>query len=95
MRSLSSTAAVLTTLLLALILLAYVFTGRVSTQKKPHCTTRQSMELVKREMFRRAGEATGAMGRFSSNVVVHAVSPILRMHHAGTNQSHLQRFNRP
>jgi hypothetical protein len=44
------------------------------------------MELVKREVFRRAGEATGAMGRFSSNAVVHAVSPILRMHHAGTDR---------
>jgi hypothetical protein len=62
MRSLGTTGAVLIGAVLALLLLAYVFTGRSSRRADtlPHCVSRQSLDLVKGELFHRAAATRGA-----------------------------------
>jgi hypothetical protein len=85
MRPLSSAATVLITAVLALLLVSYVFAGsRRDTDNDPHCTSRQPLDLIKSELFRRAaamrgssGPAFAQVGRYS---ILRTGSPILRRH---------------
>jgi hypothetical protein len=62
MRTISTPVAVLITLVLSALLLAYVFMGDSAADAKraPHCTSRQALDQVKAELFRRAATLRGA-----------------------------------
>jgi hypothetical protein len=86
MRPLSSAATVLITAILALLLVSYVFAGsrRGNTDNDPHCTSREPLDLIRGELFRRAAAIRGSreaafshVGRYS---ILRTESPILRRH---------------
>jgi uncharacterized protein YecT (DUF1311 family) len=62
MPRLGSTAALLIGALLALGLIVYVFSGSGGRRadSDPHCVSRESLDLVKSELFRRAGSVRGS-----------------------------------
>jgi hypothetical protein len=87
MRPLSTTAAVLASSALALLLLAYIFVGGGPGHAKsaPHCTSQQALGEVKDELFRRAAAIRGAndatFGAVANYSVVRAGSRLFRRHH--------------
>jgi hypothetical protein len=89
MRSLSTTAVVLVTGVLAALLIAYVFSNNNAEQDNaPHCVAQHELGQVKQELFRRAAAVRGtndaafaAVARYS---VIRSASPIYRKHHSGS-----------
>jgi uncharacterized protein YecT (DUF1311 family) len=69
------TPAVLISAALALLLITYVFTGHSSrdSASAPHCTSREALDQVKAEIFRRAGELRGTQDPAFANVARHSV----------------------
>jgi hypothetical protein len=90
MRALSTNVAVLVTAVLALLLIAYVITGSSSDEREtaPHCTSRQALDQIKNELFRRAAVVRGTndagFAAVANYSVVRAGSPLYRTHHRGS-----------
>src|SRR3569833_306073 len=85
MRRLSISPLVLITAVLALLLIAYVFSGvREPPTSDVRCSSRGSLDLVKAELFRRAAAVRGTDDSAFSNVANYAVlrpsSRIFRSH---------------
>jgi hypothetical protein len=86
MRVPSLSPAVLITAVLALALIAYVFLGGGGGEVRaaPHCTSRQALDQVKAELFRRAGATRGAaspdFAAVTNYSVLHASSQLVRKH---------------
>ena len=91
MRRVNTTGAVLLTLLLSLALVAYVFTGNsgVRSDKEPHCTSKQALDQVKAELFRRAAAKlkldAGAFSHIADNTMIRTTSRIYRRHYRGSD----------
>ena len=92
MRRLSTTAAVLITAGLALLLIAYVFAIDTPAHSigKPHCSSRPSLDRVKHELFRRATTLRGTNDQDLSQVanysVLRTASRMFRRHHRGSDK---------
>lgn len=88
----STTAVALITAVLAILLVAYVFLGGSPThsQSAPHCNSREALDQVKSELFRRAAEVRGtaepAFGKVANYAVVRTQSRIVRRHHRGSSK---------
>lgn len=92
MPRLSTTAAVLITAVLALLLVAYVFAGDWSghSDREPNCSSPQALDLVKRELFNRAAVLRGTNDAGFDSVerysVVRIPSRIIRRHGSGSDK---------
>jgi hypothetical protein len=92
MRPLSTSPAILIGGILALLLIAYVFIGgsRGDAGNAPHCTSPQALDLVKRELFRRAAATRGsndpAFVSAQNYSVLHAQSRLVRRLEGGSGR---------
>jgi outer membrane biosynthesis protein TonB len=92
MRPSSTTAALLIGGVLALLLVAYVFSGnaRRRADSDPHCVSGPSLDLVKGELFRRAAAVRGttdpAFADAASHGVARSVSQMIRRHYGGSHE---------
>jgi hypothetical protein len=90
MRSLSTTATLVITSVLAVLLIAYVFTGRPAAggDPAPHCTSQRALDQIKAELFRRAqamrGNYDNAFKAVGSYSVLHPATRLYRSHHRGS-----------
>jgi uncharacterized protein YecT (DUF1311 family) len=66
---------VLVTAVLALLLIGYVFAGgrKATNNDRPHCSSRQIMDIVKRELFDRAGTLRGGSDDRLSKIATYSV----------------------
>lgn len=84
MRRLSISPVVLITAALALLLIAYVFVPRGDSGSSLRCSSRQTLDQIKMELFRRAAAVRGTGDAAFSDVANYAVlrtnSRILRSH---------------
>lgn len=78
MRRQTVTPVILISAALALLLIAYVFTGSRpgDSVSAPHCTSRQALDQVKAEIFRRAAELRGTQDAAFANVAQYSVMRI-------------------
>ena len=92
MRSLGTTTALLISGILALLLVAYVFVGDGfrHSHNAPHCTSREGLDEVKRELFRRAAALRGTDHAAFAGVAQHSVarttSRMVRRHYRASEK---------
>jgi hypothetical protein len=92
MRPLGTSAAIAIGGVLALLLIAYVFLGgsRGDAHNAPHCTSPQALDLVKRELFRRAAATRNSNDAVFANAqnysVLHAQSRLVRRLEGGSGK---------
>ena len=92
MRSISTAAVVFIAALVGLLIVLYVFAGhrRVRDANRPHCTSQQSMDVVRLELFRRAAAVRGmndsTMAQVRDYSVVRAASRLVRRLRSGSGK---------
>jgi hypothetical protein len=92
MRPISTTAALVVTGVLALLLVAYVFVGGSAghADTVPHCTSQQALGQVKGELFRRAagirGTTDAGFQAVENYSVMRAASQLVRRHHSRSSK---------